>query len=300
VNGAVNQDEQLRTYVKRVHEQHRFEYRDIYVFYLPLTSDQNPNRSDLEWIQISGAHYRKITFDNDILSWLNAALQEWPQGHERMRENVSHYRNLIDYLSRKQKELQMNAKILEQLRAADEKNTLPTLSDLEALRQLLDRLQTCVQQVVRGKLLLKLQSILKAQGQEVSLCLEKEPLRKIEVDCPYDARFEEPVNVCVYASDTVRVCFGGNGNHKFWLGYMRSGSPDPDTQKEIEPLVDLEAENQFPGKHRQEPWYYVYSDLIDGGDFDKDPEKSSTELARKLIEMRKSLLDRLKARDVRL
>ena len=102
-----------------------------------------------------------------ISKWLSdvlaeAAKPEWPRGmHEGMRENLSHYRDLVRYLISKQKESKMNARILEQLKLADDKNDLPAWIDAENLRKSADELQPCLESVLRGKLLIHVKDILK-------------------------------------------------------------------------------------------------------------------------------------------
>jgi len=73
---------------------------------------QDPTENSLGDIK-SRVHYRKITFDKEILHWLNTVLvgeQDWPAGMRKgMRDNLAHYRDLITYLINKQKGRQMNA-----------------------------------------------------------------------------------------------------------------------------------------------------------------------------------------------
>ena len=136
--------------------------------------------------------------------------------------------------------------------------------------------------------------MLQRQGEDSWLCLESEPTEKIDVDSPYDERFDVSVNLCVRAIDTVSVCFGGNSG-AFWLGYMRSGSPDK--QKEIEPFVLLEAQERLKSiKGKDGPWYAWGTKEITY--HEHCVANSSPILAKTLVEMRNRLIDRLKVSGV--
>jgi len=291
VNWAVDQDKQLQTYVERVHEHHGFEYHEIYVFYLPLTADKHPARSDREWVESRGSHYKQITFAKEILCWLDSAIRDFSiEQKEGMLENLTHYRNLIRFLNRKQKELEMDAKILNQLKDAETRNALPTLADLDAIMQSLTGLRSCLQQVLRGRLLLAIRDMLQQQGHDVWMCLEKDPLQKAEISSPFDTAFGSSTNVCVRAADTVHVCFGASADHKFWLGYLRDGGSDQ--QAKISSVILDEAKNQLGEDIHTEdtPWFaWAWRN----GVYDEnDGENSPAAISKRLVAMRKNLLGR--------
>ena len=292
VNWAVDQKKQLQTYVERVHQEHRFAYDEIYVFYLPLTVDKHPNPTDRDWVVKSGAHYLQITFANEILRWLDSVLwdSDFRHNHQDMCENLTHYRNLIRYLNRRQKELKMNARILDHLKEAETRNTLPMLADLDAISQSIVNLRQCVQQVLRGKLLLAIRNTLQQQGHDVWMNLEKDPLQQAEINSPFDAAFGNSTNVCIRVSDTAHVCFGGAADHTFWLGYLRDGSPEQ--QAEISSVILDEAKNQLGEKiHTDDPPWFAWA-WRDGIYNENDGENSAAAISKRLIAMRKKLLER--------
>src|SRR5258706_3066686 len=217
INWAKDQWKQLQRYVESV-KKRRFDAKQIYVFYLPLTSNKDPNRDDVGAITRElGVNYRKITFDTDILNWLETVLitdrdPEWPSAmREGMCENLSHYRNLIRYLVNAQKELNMNREILKQLEQAEKKTQLPTWSQVESLHKSALELKQCLQSVLRGKMLLRIQILLKQKRKKVDVrfYLGDGTVVNQTLDSPYDDRFDRECNLGIRVSDTVVVCFGG-------------------------------------------------------------------------------------------
>ena len=298
VNWAVDQKKQLQTYVERVHQEHRFAYEEIYVFYLPLTSDKHPNPADRDWVVKSGAHYLQITFANEILRWLDSVPRDsdFRQNHQDMCESLTHYRNLIRYLNRKQKELKMNARILDQLKEAETTKAFPTLVDVDAIAQSLGELRKCIQQVIRGKLLLAIRENLQQQKQNVWMCLERSPLQEVEIKSPFDPAFGDSTNVCIRVSDTVHVCFGGAADHTFWLGYLRSGSA---AQKaKIGSVILDEAKGQLGEniKITDSAWFaWAYRD----GVYDENDGENSVPQFQQLVAMHTNLLERFDSENMK-
>jgi hypothetical protein len=214
--------------------------------------------------------------------------------HDGMRENLSHYLNLIKFLINKQKELKMNHELLKQLAEAEKRNRLPTWSQVESLQKSAVELKQCLESVLRGKLLLEIQRILQEQHVNVWLCLESEPTEKISAVDAYDERFGDSVDLCVHADANVNVCFGGN-NDGFWLGYMRSGSSD--NQKKVEPFILSEAQSRIKSSEGNDKTWYAWvwrKEITYGNCLD-----NSSRIAELLVDMRKRLVDRLKRKDVR-
>jgi hypothetical protein len=288
VNGAIDQDKQLQRYVEHLHRYHRFAYRNIYVFYLPLTGDKHPNPADRDWVIKSGAYYLQITFANEILRWLDSVLRDsdFRQNHQDICEGLTHYRNL----NRKQKELEMNARILDQLKEAETRNSLPTLADLDAISQSITSLRACVKQVLRGRLLLAIRDMLQQQGHDVWMCLEKDPLQQAAINSPFDAAFGNSTNVCIRVSDTEHVCFGGAADHTFWLGYLRDGSSEQ--QAKICSVILDEANGQLGEKiDTTSPAWFAWA-YRDGVYDENDGENSAAAISQRLVAMRKKLLER--------
>jgi len=299
INWARDQDKQLQRYVTSVMKR-GFGVKQIYVLYLPLTSHKNPDPNDVDAIRKLGVNYEKITFETHIRNWLESVLHskpnlEWPAAMQSgMRDNLSHYLNLIRFLINKQKELKMNHELLKQLEQAEKENRLPTWSQAESLQKSAGELKQCLESALRGKLLIEIESILQGKQEDVWLCMESEPTEKIVVANAYDERFGDSVDLCVHADECVNVCFGGN-NDGFWIGYMRSGSPDK--QKRLEPLIESEAEARIKSTEgNDQTWFaWVWRKEIT---YDNCMNNASR-LAEMLVEMRKSLVDRLKKKSVR-
>lgn len=296
VNSAKDQWKQLERYVKSVMRR-GFRPEQIYVLYLPLTSAKEPNRDDKDAITKLDVNYRKITFETHITNWLESVLRketeaEWPLAMQGgMLENISHYRNLIKYLVNKQKEVKMNAEILKQLEQAEKKNPLPTWSQVDSLLKSAVELKPCLESVLRGKLICEVRKVLKEQGEQVCLHLDEDPAKEINADSPYDEQFGNNVNLCIYAGDAVRVCFGcGPEGDGFWLGYMKASIPN--RQKEIEEVLLLEAQAHLKDTTKtNHPWYFW--DWKNDVTYDNCEAKVSS-IAKKLVDMRKGLVDRLK------
>lgn len=299
INWAENKHKQLQTYVERVRCGRGFEYNQIYVFYLPLTDAKNPNKDDLAWLDEKKVCYKKITFKDHILGWLNAVLAEsergWPPNMaEGMRENLSHYRNLIGYLINKQKELTMNHAILKQLEQSEKENPLPTWSQVESLQKSAVELKQCLESVLRGKLLLSIRSNLQEKGGDVWLCRDPDSTIKIKVGSPYEDDFGGDVDFCVSADDSVIVCFGC-GPNGFWMGYMRGDSRDK--QDKSERFVILEAQKLLKSTiGKPAPWYAW--EYMKGVNYDNCLAQSST-ITETLLEMRNGVVDQLKKKGVR-
>jgi hypothetical protein len=300
INWAPDQDNQLQRYVEVIH--HRgFDYPQIYVFYLPLTSGKHPEPSDQAAIQKYGVKYTHITFETHILKWLDKVIEinsdpECPKAMlEGMRENLSHYRSLIKYLNQKQKEREMNAKILKRLEQAEKENPLPTWSQVESLQKSAVELKECLESVLRGKLLLRIQSLLNEKKMDAKFYSYDGTAEKQTLDSPYDERFDAECNLGIRVSDAVLVCFGGYpeklSGEIFWTGYMKNGSnSEQETHKDI---IIKEAERHLKDtKNTNSPWYvWDWNKEID---YDNCLEESTAErLASKLVDMCNSLANLL-------
>ena len=302
VNWAKDQWKQLQGYVKSVMRRD-FTAEQIYVFYLPLTSAKSPDPDDINTIKnLLRVKYNPITFDKHILTWLKVVLDNesecnWPQNmHKGMSENLSHYRNLIQYLVNEQKEHIMNQEILKTLEKA--RKPLPTLLQVESLASSVGELTECLKSVLRRKLLLKIYHTLKEQEENVWLCLERTPTKKLKTIDLYD---DDSWFICLGASanDAVSVGFGWGGSC-FYLGYMKSNDDKTDQEK-VTPTVLLEAKDHLQKTEEVDEecaaWWYSYCDYTQSVSETYDDsfvKHHSPLLAAKLVELRDSLVDRLK------
>jgi hypothetical protein len=290
INAAVYQPKQLQRYAKIVLE-HKFEAKRTHVFYLPLTQERDPE--DFTAIRALGIENCKtITFDKHVLKWLREVLKKeyeskLPSG---MRENLSHYLNLITYLIHKRKEIKMDEHILEELKKADD--ALPAWSQVKTLKASATALEQCFEGVLRGKLLLRVQALLKQKESEADVRFysdDDEPA----IDSPYHPRFSEDLTLGLRASDAVIVGFGASPEYWpeiFYTGYKKSG--DTDRQQKQEPFVLGEATNHLGLVISAPGWYgwdwnseITYENCLD--------EKTVSRVADTLIEMRDSLRNRL-------
>jgi hypothetical protein len=256
IHFAIDQPHQLQGYVQKVH-QRGFDYSQIWVFYAPLTAEKDPDPDDRSAVERLGVCYNKITFQTEIVAWLNNALApgqlDLPSDMDGgMTDNLRHYRDLIRHLIEKHKEFQMKSQILQQLLQAQDAGTMPKFSDMDSTRESIASLQKCLEQVYRAKLMREIHRLLTVQRKKVSFCLEAEPAEEISINSDFDERFDANVDVCVSVDQGVRVCFGGSG--ETWIGYMKQGRPED--QKRVEARVLSEAKEQLKDVRTNDPKWF--------------------------------------------
>lgn len=300
INRASNQPKQLEKYVARFRRA-GFSDEQIFVFFLPLTDDLNPDSDDLKAI-LGKVTYEKITFKKHIRNWLEAALEEWPADlDKRIREHLSYYRNLIKHLINQREQDTMKANILKQIEQAEQKNLLPTWSQVENLQKSAVELKQCLESVLRGKLLLRVQSLLREMKVNVGFYMADGTEEKQTLNSTYDERFEWERNLGIPVGANVIVCLGGYGDgglrEIFWTGYMRSGSNEE--QEKHKNIIIKEAQRWSMNiAHNNPPWYVW--DWIKEIDYDNCvAELTVDRLANKLLNMRNSLEDQLKKESFR-
>lgn len=308
IKRAPNQRKQLQNYVaKAKNRPARFVEKEIFVFFLPLIDDCCPVKSDLEAIQALEVAYAPITFEHHISRWLKAVLDtEWP-GHlpPRIREHLSYYRNLIEYLVNQRKKQAMSNKVLERLiQAATEAKTggriLPTWNEVNQLEASLREMKPYFERMLRGGLLLRVEHILKEKGVTPQWYVEAgELVAPCPTHSPFDELLDKCVILCVPVSDAVCVCLGahpheGELNATFWIGYLRTGSEDE--QARIEAQVFEVAQEWFGTSEpfRNRP-YYQWEWCEDTTYENCGDEARAQALANELLELHAKLLVRLHA-----
>jgi len=212
-----------------------------------------------------------------------------------MSENLSHYRNLINYLVNKQKEREMNQEILKKLKKAD---SLPTLLQVEDLQKSATELTDCLKIVLGRKLLIAIQKNLQERNIDAWICLEDVPGTKLKDISPFDGG-SLSLYLCTRAvtTDTVSVAFGFSSGITPYFGYMKSGGTS-DEQVKLTQRVRKEAEHcldsiTVPGE--DDSWskfWYAYH-LEDLQHDDNLVSNNSIKIADKLLKMRDSLDRRL-------
>lgn len=266
VNHAPDQPKQLERYVRRMVDA-KYEPKNIYVFYLPLTASKNPQESDRVAITKLGAIYNKITFKGHILNWLNAVIDDECSGLKNgMIENICHYKNLIKFLIKKNTMAEINNEILEKLIEQEKVNQkIPSLNEVAELRKSVDALEVCLKTVYHGKLLLEISTILKSKGIDISFRSEDNIGSDVKVDLPY--HLSEGMNLCIPiqgAQDTF-ACFGINSTDQggeYWIGYLRlSQTNESEYIKKIIRKEVSDKSNQFVNGNvfqKDDSCYYGY------------------------------------------
>lgn len=149
---------QLHDYVETLYDEDRsnFDYKYIHVFYLPLRTDKDPNPEDRAAViektrknaDDKEGNYKKITFEKEILGWLKKVTDKTSDAikNEGMRDNLTHYKNLIAFLINKYKEISMNKQIFDKLSGLEkEGEAIPSLNDALRARDALNELVQCLQ-----------------------------------------------------------------------------------------------------------------------------------------------------------
>jgi hypothetical protein len=278
IHGAVNQtgapgtSGQLDTYVEAMKNE-EFAYEQIHVFYLPLRADKDPDSKDKDAVikKVGEKNYKKITFENEILTWLkNIAGKEYGKD-EGMRDNLNHYKNLISFLINQNKINSMKSKIFEQLKDIENKgDALPSPEDAIRAQEAVNELVPCLQ----------IYNSLKAVKAEIRE-IQKDPQIKYEDIFPY----ENGIAVGVKVSD---------GEATFWFGYDLD---DTGWFFAIHRLVkNIQIPEPFPPDRNH--WNgdtdvrYEYADKVieNGVDFARlDLSKAYVQMAaKKLLEMARS------------
>jgi PD-(D/E)XK nuclease superfamily len=299
INGAQDQFQQLAGYVDKLLRE-KFAPENIYVFYLPLAAGKIPNRADVEAVKNKGVRVCKIvTFANEIVKWLNLVLEENilsqmpPLVRDGMKENLSHYRNLVTFLVNKQKANRMDAQILKQLQIAAERNVQPSWNDAKDLVESANELLRCMRMMLSGRFLLRLKDLLKKADVEAYLAVDgvwDEPLSVTE----YDTVFKEAVTVSVQINEAIMLCFGCSPGEKndsystaFWTGCL-----DRNGAGKYKAIIEKELARFFRELHTNAPWY----------GWDWNPEITfencecefiAEQTATKLLEMLKALRSKI-------
>jgi hypothetical protein len=309
VKGADNQDEQLQRYVECVLDKCQLDYQNIYVIYLPLMADKEPELEDQKYIEKNNVKYEKVTFETNILAWLSVVMGEenedscpqnmrWGMG---MRENLSHYRNLIEYLIKNKKERTMNIEILRQLELTEaDRKPFPSWSSVDNLINSANALKQCLEVVLRGKLLLAIKNHLKAKNvaaQDVMFYSTGDgEVKELEspIDSPYDPQFEKEQSLCLRVNSDVLVCIGvcpPEDGVMVFAGYLRMGRIEE--QEKIREIIIREAKDRFNMEKDNLPWYAW--EWIEEINYDNCNEGIIVQrLAEKLVCMRDSVNARIK------
>jgi hypothetical protein len=152
VNGAVDRKKQLQTYYDVVRRR-GFADKEITVCYLTLRGGE-PSEDSVGNI---GHRLKLITFERQVVRWLEDVLRDeenWPDTMgEGMADNLRHYLELIKWLLNKEKIMQMNERLFEALQKADKENRLPRLTEITALKESAQALESCYRRLVRAKML---------------------------------------------------------------------------------------------------------------------------------------------------
>lgn len=308
INRAPNQPNQLQRYVAKA-KMRGFDEKELFVFFLPLTDDCDPDEKDRKAIQDKGVTYAKITFAEHIRQWL-AVVDEWPQNlDKRICEHVSYYRNLITHLTNRRKDEIMSEKILDRLKltakdASEGKARFPSWEDLQRLETSTRVMMLYFKRMLRGKLLLSIDRILNTSVKTESYRTNGSvgTADPCSIVSEWDECFDTGVDLCIPVTNVVRVCIGadcrddGGPMKPFWIGYLRVGLEEQQAEVESEVIALANAWFREPPERgawwTNKPWYkYHYLDEVTYADC--EDETTAHKLAEQLLEMRDYLAERL-------
>ena len=299
INEAEDQKKQLKRYVDKISKED-IDPKNIYVLYMPLTAEKHPTADSLGNIQECGVHYKHVTFENEIVKWLQDAggtLLKEHDGAEAAKEmraamakNISHYLDFISYLVSQKKGTPMDPKIIEQLKKADENGKLPKWSDINALPDSVAALVAGYQAMLRGKFLLAIKRELSDNLKTQSSFLDGD--QEISVDSEFDTVFEKQI-VLGICRDSIKGAIVGIGtmpenqaegiNVKegvfVYTGYRKSGGKE---EQEA-----FSKRNEIPLKNKGEGNCWWHASAYDTKATYKNCLESKTieRLAKELVEM---------------
>lgn len=247
INNAKNQDRQLERYVRlRCKEG----YKRIFVFYLPRSSDKDPDLSELKALKdlevefLARIFYVKITFEQEILSWLNSALKNWPKSDKDLREHFSYYRRLVVYLVNLNKQNKMDSAILNNIQQEEEKRGHLTLKVIDDAIISALSLKRVFERVLRGRLLRRIYDALRKRDLDPHFydILEWPKLRRVNPESDYAPEFEELIIVAIEVTSAISVGYGWEDETPgFFFGYFRLN----DEHGQFDDLVQREALSLF-------------------------------------------------------
>lgn len=225
INNAKNQDRQLERYVNL---RCREGYKRIFVFYLPRSSEKEPDSGEVQAIKKleiefkASICYKKITFEGEILSWLDTSLQSWPQElNLDLREHLSYYRRLVAYLVNLNKQNDMDSAILDSIRKTEEAGGYLTLEAIDAAITSAASLRRVFERVLRVRLIRRIYNELLKHNMQPHYYGDYRPkLRKVYPVSDYTTDFDEGIIVAIVVNAAISVGFGWDKSALFF-GYLR-------------------------------------------------------------------------------
>lgn len=266
----------------------RFRPDEIFVFYLPLEGSRDARPEDIAAITREGVTYAQITFRYHIREWLEAALKDWQQPNEDLREHLSYYQRLITYLVNKNKQNEMDSEILKCIQMEEEAGFL-TLSDIDAACNSAAALKRVFERVLRGRLLRRIHEDLRKGDLRPNFYATESP----RLVCPtsdYANEFENEIVVGVEVNDAIAVGCGWD-EEGFFFAYVRLHSD----QGQYDDVVQGKAREELGDIKPQEsscPYYaYKYEPVTYQ---ECQEEKTAADKAIRIREMRESLQQALR------
>jgi hypothetical protein len=291
INRAPNQKHQLQRYVKRA-KSLGFNDEEIFVFFLPLIDDCNPDYADKKSLP-EKVIYNKITYELHIRPWLDQVLHEWPDHlDERIHEHLSYYRNLISHLINKRKTQEMDSIIIrEHLNKAAQTGNLPTWSQIAQVVESVGTLQRCFERMQRGRMLCEVQASLEKHGKTYLFVQKGAIVEQLGGVCQYEELSQTTVGVCMPINAGVGVCFGMEEGSKpedtFWIGYLRIGETDDQVWTESDDKEAMRRLRLSSDDHDNKPYYRW--NYRSGFNFDNCLANAG-KIADELLEMRACFL----------
>lgn len=268
INGALDRHRQLENYYKTMRKV-GFSDNEVYPVYLSLT---HKKPSDDSRGDITEERIKKANFKEHIAPWLDRAKQDVQVSME-MRENLTHYSNLLKYLLRKERVQTMRKEILENLRKADSEGTLPDWEQVVDLKNAADELMDCYRRLLRSKLLSDLQLTLqKDQHLDTGFVSVVDKIAKDEPS-PFVQPLAQELWLVCRSGDPVRVAVGiGIAEERdervdIYIGYQRN--PDKSIEEAKQKRLEnfLKSNPDLPHSENDDIWlgydFYVINEVAE-------------------------------------
>ena len=231
VNDAPDQQSQLNRYYRRMFED-GISDENIHIIYLPLRH-RRPHPSIVNSIPKSCLHL--CSFDKEVRNWLKSCIDIFAQSADPVRQgfkqNLEHYRNLLNYRIESDREYHMQTQILERLSNYEHelcKDIQHQYKDLNTLVTAIQSIQACLQAVLRGKLILGVCQNLKDNRLDFSYYDASG--RKVDEQfvnhgmSPFNPGFLNEYKVGIKLNDNCVLCIAVSPDDKdrpCWFGIMR-------------------------------------------------------------------------------
>lgn len=290
VNSAKDQGRQLENYRTYVIDELGFRPpAKVFVVYLPLTNSKVVSDEGLG--NLCREDVIHASFKEDIAGWLREVLASEPMD-EGMRDNLRQYHNLLNYLLREERLIDMKEQVLKKLR--DRKTgELPTWHEIENLVTSAEAFRECYQAIVHADLLTEIDRELWTLGvrgarhywptRDESKGEPETYSRSLYLETP----FEVEHCVDVFISEDIGLGFGVD-EEGLYVGYSKPAGRDKEEcaafrNKAISNMPSVFAQpdgNSNDSDHWYAYWYFEGGQVLYG-----KPLSQAQRVARHLQKM---------------